>query len=312
MPLLILLIRDARKVMHPDLRYHPEALDADNLPTTLAIAYLGLANGDNRQHVETTDFGLQDPWSLAMREAIARLKTRVWFNGQDIMELGIGDGRNIRFAAHGGGVIAITGVDVEPHRLNAAHHNLSLEVGMDTIPKTFYLGDAVTVLDQLKSRGESISGRVLMCLPQSNGASDSAADSSQSYDAHAPFQAWDTFGLKLNAGALMRLAEVATLDTEVLIILSGRIDPGIHSDLFNQTGWKNEEVVVQRRVRQDYDTDLEWMRERDEANRFFDSQGYAISIQEALRRMSNYDPKSGEDLDVFHDVYVYRLRLLQK
>src|SRR5262245_32383995 len=70
-------------------------------------------------HVETSDFSTGDPWSMHTRSVIIGMQRRGMFTGNDILEAGIGDGRNIIVAGlhtpeeRG----RIVGVDLDADRL---------------------------------------------------------------------------------------------------------------------------------------------------------------------------------------------------
>ena len=293
--------------------YYPNIIEEGVTFPGITIGYLGLIDGDRVTHLTTEDFQMEDPWSIAMRQAINKVNSDGWFAGHTMLELGIGDGRNVREAANGGKLAGIVGVDVDAYKIDVAEANLKSDSNTASLPRTYYEGDAVSVLEYLGMKQTAVPDRALMCLPQSNdGLQTSTADASDDFPAHAPFRPdWDHLGLRLNAGALTRLAEIASPQTETLVILSDRIPAEIHSLLFEQTGWQIESIVVHERVRQDFDTKLDWMSHlQDDGQRFFDETGLPLSIEEAVGRINAFDPLQNQaKLDVYHDVTVYRLKL---
>ena len=124
-----------------------------------------------------TDFPITDPWSqIGLRPAIKKLCKSGFFKG-GVMELGIGDGRNIFLT--GKKISEIIGIDVEEWRLSVAKYNFDNDSFLATVPTYLFKADAVNFLDEIAGKlkaGEirEMPKRVIMILPQSLGGKNSA------------------------------------------------------------------------------------------------------------------------------------------
>lgn len=268
-------------------------------------------NGSKKFIFSVTDFPLSDPWSeLGLRPAIEKLRKRNFFKGS-VMELGIGDGRNIMLA--GKKISAVIGVDVEEWRLNVAYYNLKNDPYLSKIPLHLYKADAVSFLDLISMKvktGEikSMPDKVIIILPQSRGGKNIAdryrlRESFQKYE-----RKWDKYGLTLNAASLGKLKSVLPDYAQIVIVLSGRIPIKIIHKMFEDTGWNIAEIVKNVVVQQDPDTYLDWMLDEvpDDKKLFQDKKGNILTIKEAVKRIR----KSGGDrkkLDLYHNLYIFRL-----
>lgn len=260
-------------------------------------------------HVITTDFPPTDPWSeVAFKKYLMKLKGQGWADRQAVLEIGIGDGRNEKYIADR--ITGVVAIDIEGWKLNVCAHNFANDPFMAGLPVEYYQGDGAEILrNWVLDRREKFSGRVLLCLPQSVGAGTSA-DVYEPNPYHKPFRRWQEYGLTLNAAVLAHLRGLVSDETEVLLVLSGRIQKEIREGMIEELGWliEDSENIFRARVQQDPDTNLGWMRDlEDDGSRFFDKDDNLVSIEKAIGRV---EASGGvrEDLDLYHDVFVYRLK----
>lgn len=292
------------------ITYQPQYVSTDGF---INSGFLPIGECE-RPHLITSDFPPSDPWSQFFISKIGELRQQDWFKDRCLLEFGIGDGRNERVA--GDEITQILGVDVVAQKLDAAWQNLQSDGRFQSVPIELYHMPAQDFLAHwdIKKRGK-FSGRVLMCLPQSKTKflqSSTAADAYQEHWVqhieHVLFSKWEKYGLTLNAIVLERLRKIVADETEVLIILSDRIMPDIKQQMISEKGW----VIVETnttRVQQDWDTKLDWMRglgKEDDGRRFFDSENNPLSTDIAINRINQ--ASSPDELDVYHDVTVYRLK----
>lgn len=266
------------------------------------------------KHFFTTDFPKTDLWSTFFRRQIIKHQKRGFFDNQEILELGVGDGRNIRLL--GKKVKKIIGVDRVNWKLDAAYKNLLSDGHLKGATIELYNYDAVEFLKRWRiSQKEPFSGRLLICLPQSKGAGFSADVYKEKNNIYNGYRKkWNSYGLTLNAASLGELRKVVTSDARICMILSERILSVIVEKMFAETNWKVLKKTTQR-VRHDWDTDIRWMTKlEDDGKRFFDSKEKPLTILEASERQlvykkqkkfKNLDDKN--TLDVFHDVSFYEL-----
>lgn len=264
------------------------------------------------QILATKDFQIRDPWSLeAMVPAIEECRDRGWFDGQFVCEPGVGDLRNVLHA--GNTMRRVVGVDINEQKVVYARNNKEkFPDQYRGIPIDLYVGDAVEFLIAWQNAGEEPPDRVLMCLPQSYGAG-SKADTFKNRPEYARWRQWDPYALTLNAAVLGQLRTMVTTDARVLTVFSDRINEEVKRAMFAETGWTVENLIKRVRVKQDPDTNLDWMVKAvsqghliDDRQRFFDHTGAGVSIAEATRRVRKSE-RGRKELDLSHDVSVYEL-----
>lgn len=271
-----------------------------------------------KPHFISVDFPPSDPWSKFFRRRIRELGQQHWFDGKPLLEFGIGDARNEREV--GGGITQIIGIDVVEKKLDAAWENLQSDNSLRFVSTELYHMPAQDFLElwNTKKRGK-FSGRVLMCLPQSktkflqrSTTADVYREHWVKHIEHVFFSRWEKYGLTLNATVLERLRKIVADDTEVLMILSDRIMPEAREQLIQSKGWTILDTDRQR-VQQDWDTNLDWMKgleKKDDGKRFFDKEGNSLPTDAAIDRINQVN--SPDELDVYHDVTVYRLKPVQR
>lgn len=268
-------------------------------------------NGQELPHQETLDFPLSDPWSLNMRRIIAKVRESGGFIGQEVTELGVGDGRNLRELGNKAG--KALGVDIEDWRLRVAGVNLVTGPAPLDTTVDLWRGDAVEFLQQLEATGRKrLSGWVIMCLPQS----PSGVNFADRYDGLSTLDSyradWEQSGLTLNAATLSNLRERADR-LKVLVILSDRVPPQIRAKLLLETGWQvDREFQTPEPIQQDPDTGIDWVSQIDDGKRFYEwvaTDYRPISAIEAeKRRLASLDSGTGrERLNVYHHLSVYQL-----
>lgn len=260
------------------------------------------------------DFPLTDPWSRdGMRKAIGILKKKHWFS-DSIMELGIGDARNILTV--GNGIKSIVGVDLEEWRVKIASYNLSHDVYLKSVTRHLFADDAVAFINKLPKRITTkainkFPDRIIIILPQSLGGVNTADRffHHKIYSGYEP--QWGKFGLSLNAAVLGSLSSICPKSTEVLTVYSGRIPNNIVTNMINKTGWQIKETVIKTIVQQDPDTYINWMigKVTDSGKLFQDSEGHGLTIVEADRRI-HMALGERKKLDVYHELFVYLLELI--
>ncbi|OGK17887.1 hypothetical protein A2866_00525 [Candidatus Roizmanbacteria bacterium RIFCSPHIGHO2_01_FULL_39_8] len=286
-----------------------------NTPLGLHVsAMLGLGRDESVSHLFMTEFGPEDGWSLLMREAIENVADTGVFDSGRFLDLGIGDGRNVRKAAHlsiarGVRNIQMVGVDKDGWKLALSYRNFT----SDSLLKKYvgqhdnlhlYEADAV---DYILRNGKGYSGTAFICLPQSEGSNGegTTSDIDRPWPSHQDFdREWAQYAFRLNAAVLTRLRQTCGADTKALLTLSGRIPSQIRDKLINRSGWNNLAIVAQGRVWQDFDTPISWMRGRADLNQgdqFFDQYNNPIETDEAVEKHINGEP-------IQHDVFIYLLK----
>lgn len=267
-------------------------------------------NGRTYDILETPDFPTSDPWSLAFRRVLENLEESGYFDGQHVTEFGVGDGRNLIIPKK---ARSLLGVDIDLWRLEGAKHNIDTH-GKKKTPVMLSHSHVIDYLGTLARNDSKIDGRVIMCLPQSPAGGNNA-DKYQVMDELKPYeQEWGKYGLTLNAGVLSLLRSVATDDLRTVMILSDRVPPHIHQQLFQATGWEVERFFpTEEPVQQDPDTPIAWVGAFDDGERFYeyaDGAFYPIPAEEAeQRRQESVDNGTGrEGLNVYHHLSIYCLR----
>src|SRR5438876_5639003 len=132
--------------MLPDIEhYRPNELDLQSLNPPWETSDVA---GDIVLRIRTvTDFPFRDPWSSAFRKVLHGLAQEGFFTGQQAVELGVGDIRNIFYM---GDVELFVGVDVDPWRLDIASDNLNkIDHAYDA---TLYHMHAVQYVDEWAKR----------------------------------------------------------------------------------------------------------------------------------------------------------------
>lgn len=293
------------------LQYEPQSVLDDGL-----IFSGSLRIGEQEvPHLITADFPPTDPWSQFFRSIISELEHQNWFRNKPLLELGIGSGGNERVA--GNGISQIIGVDVVAEKLDAASQNFLSDDNLREVPTELYHMRAQDFLALWDTREiGKFSGRVLMCLPQSKTKlfqystdADTYSEPIVSHIWHVLFSRWEKYGLTLNATVLEKLRKIVADDTEALMILSDRIMPEIKERMIEEKGWTIVEKDITR-VKQDWDTKLDWMKgleKEDDGNRFYDSDNNPLPTNVAIDRI-NQVHSPADELNVYHDVTVYRLR----
>ncbi len=220
--------------------------------------------------------------------------------------------------SHGEGPTVVAGIDVESWRLDAALVNIknSNRDGALSIPIHAH---ALEYLDLCKENTETISGRGIMCLPQSPQG-ENAADRYDVKDGNRISEIlglydgeWGRYGLTLNAAVLAELKKVAHRDFRQVVILSDRVPEDIRKEMISATGWNIEESFqTDEPIQQDPDTPIGWVTEFDDGERFWGKNGNqytSISAGDAEeRRQASVDQKLGRDaLNVYHHLSIYVL-----
>lgn len=293
-------------------------------------------NGEELNILGVKDFPPTDPWSIAMRGALTYYyENDVLDPNKPVTEFGAGDLRNLLLTAMYGRPGSMTAIDIDDWRLAAGEANMAFHAPHIT-GISYETTDVVYYLDgQYYRQGEKFNGNVIMCLPQSKPARENGGGSNADVF-HETFETTNgrlnVHGLALIAVTLNNLHGTSGPDTKVAIILSNRIPLGVHAELFAQTGW---DVVAgsekTSRVKQDWDTSLEWMRDKSvetDGTCFYDKDGNPLTKEKAIARVErvrqavkeldeNTTEKNNDyvtarqriidDLNVYHVVTVYCL-----
>ena len=102
--------------------------------------------------LETNDFPTTDPWSEFFRETLKNLTEEGFFEGEEVVEFGIGDGRNELVIGNVGKII---GIDIDSWRLEVASENLKRCEITKNIPTDLYHQHATALLLSYDRRGTS-------------------------------------------------------------------------------------------------------------------------------------------------------------
>lgn len=277
-------------------------------------------NGRSFDWSETKDFPINDPWSFHTRGVIQKLSKRGVFQG-DFFEAGVGDGRNVVAAGMEKNEFKITGVDLDPWRLELAKKNLK-KVGINESRLDLRQGDVISILDEMPSN-EKIKGWGIACLPQAPWIE--TINHADGYDGLTSLQdarklmlkdhKVDDVGLTLNAAFLNSLRQKADVDFNLLLTLSDRVPEEIKRELFLKTGWRvNEEYRTKEPIQQDPDTGVAFAKSFDDGKCFLekdnDSYKYISAIEAERRRKACLNSGFGRDsLNVYHYLTVYHLKL---
>jgi hypothetical protein len=245
---------------------------------------------------------------MHLRSTLQGLRAKDFFVGQKITEFGIGDGRNIRTLGSNAGVF---GIDIEKWRVEVASINLAY----DRIHDGFKLwsGDVLHYLQKLVRSGANLTGRVIMCLPQSTEGQNTSDRYEESLSLHHYKSQWGASGLALNAGVLDALKEIADGSLRALVCLSDRVPEETKQRLFSETGWVVEDIFkTPDPIQQDPDTGVFWVTKIDDGQRFFEkvaNRFSPISASEAERRRLAFESSQpGAGLNVYHGLSIYQLR----
>jgi hypothetical protein len=272
---------------------------------------------------ETSDFPYDDPWSELKRGVISGLVAAGSFEGRDIFEAGIGDGRNVVAAGFAKDTdTRLVGIELDDWRLGLARENLDA-LGVASERVSLHQGDIIDWL--LNVPDKPLTGWGLACLPQApRAAAENDADGYRDLGTLKPFRdiligehSIEDYGLTLNAAFLATLRKkVDPADFDVLITLSDRVPVEVLTKLFSSTGWSIANThFAPRPIQQDPDTGIAWVNGFDDGFRFWekDDRGefVPISAAEAERRrldsLSSGD-QARENLNVHHGLSVYHLR----
>lgn len=270
-------------------------------------------DGESMDLLTTNDFPVDDPWSEHYRRAVAALWRQTFISGIPLIELGVGDARNIVVARgiRGRPLSEIHGVDIDAWRLNLAAGNLELTGISEQTPVGLYHMHALDFLGQWMSKfgTNSMNGTVLMCLPQSPEGENNADSYNQ--NGLGQYQSWDLYGLSLNAAVLDKLHGVAHKEALALVMLSGRVPQKIRQEMFRTTGWSIEQEFSSYPVVQDPDTGIHYVQNYAEDGVFWEVDSFGnyqlISTDEAIRRWDACHQLDGrrEDLNVLHTLHTY-------
>lgn len=284
-----------------------------------ALMKVSLADG-MAEIIIDKQFPPTDPWSISNREFLMADVAAGMFDGICVTELGLGSGINL--ATVGANASELKGTDIDPDLTELAKYNLAKI--LPSINTNFAVdGAQYYVLKQ-----PSISGAVIMCLPQSLGAGSetdvyelngSTAEERNLLAQYGYNEAaasyFHTYGMGLNYLALWALSIKATPETKVYTILNNRIPDSIVPEMLAEAGWQVEHQQTTT-VQHDPDTKLGWMYKFAKKTNFFgDPQATEpISFTEVTDRMQAVQAEANGDiniarqlLQVYHNVTVYRL-----
>lgn len=264
--------------------------------------------------LETNDFPTTDPWSEFFRETLKNLTEEGFFEGEEVVEFGIGDGRNELVIGNVGKII---GIDIDSWRLKVASENLKRCKITKNIPTDLYHQHAAAFLEWHIISNKKLGGRGIMCLPQSpygvnhadtysNNDNNDVAQLLTLYE-----KTWGEYGLTLNAAVLDKLRHVVNSDFRQVVILSDRITDEIKNQLFAETGWEVERnFKTIEPIQQDPDTPIGWVTEIDDEKRFFEKiENGFIPITAVIAEKRREESKGKRNnLNVYHDLSIYVLK----
>jgi len=274
-------------------------------------------------YIDNPNFPDSDFWarffvSFVMEQAY----TNRFFENQDVTEIGLGNGRMIiSFVKMGARPNSVTGLEVDPKIIPAARFNLAQELDHRNIQYRIIETDAVQYfhdrLVAIEAGNQSlISGRGIMCLPQSFHPENDLADGYRLTPLLKPFaKKYGKYALALNAAVLDYAFKTTDADFQMLLILSGRVDWRNREKIITDAGWEIVDRVKSIPIQQDYNTNIEYVRAYDDGKRFWEKfineKGEAdyrnISAEVAVQRQVEIRKKiqNGEAVDIEEDFNVY-------
>lgn len=284
------------------------------------------------EYMDNPDFSDSDFWArFFVSNIVEQAHVNNFFEDQQVTEVGIGNGRIIvALARIGVRLKQVTGLEVDPKIIPLARFNLDQELKPRNIPYAIEEVDAVFYFHNYaeevkKGKKGPISGRGIMCLPQSFHPDNDLADGYIMTPLLKPYaEKYGKYALALNAAVLDYLSEVTDPDFQMAMILSGRVPWKEREKIITDAGWEITSRVKSEPIQQDFNTNFDYVQVYDDGQRFFEKfvndegeeKFRSITAQEAVGRKKKIEIRitNGETVDlrkefnVHHELIFYIIR----